>query len=82
MDASTQSTDTTGSFTAAAWDRIAPIMAEIEVLPLLQRLSDGTLPPEVFRHYILQDALYLKHYARCLAIVAAKAPDNAKVLRF
>ncbi|MGO7426266.1 thiaminase II, partial [Rhizobium ruizarguesonis] len=41
MDASTQSTDTTGSFTAAAWDRIAPIMAEIEVLPLLQRLSDG-----------------------------------------
>ena len=57
-------------------------MAEIEALPLLQRLSDGTLPPEVFRHYILQDALYLKHYARCLAIVAAKAPDNAQVLRF
>ena len=57
-------------------------MAEIEVLPLITRLSDGTLPPEVFRHYILQDALYLKHYARCLAIVAAKAPDNAQVLRF
>ena len=56
MDASTQSTETTESFTAAAWDRIAPIMAEIEALPLLQRLSDGTLPPEVFRHYILQDA--------------------------
>ncbi|ARM10541.1 MULTISPECIES: thiaminase II [Rhizobium] len=82
MDASTQSTELTGSFTAPAWDRIAPIMAEIEALPLLTRLSDGTLPPEIFRHYILQDALYLKHYARCLAIVAAKAPDNAQVLRF
>jgi len=82
MDGNMQNTDVTGSFTAAAWDRIAPIMAEIEQLPLLERLSDGTLPPEVFRHYILQDALYLKHYARCLAIVAAKAPDNAQVLRF
>ena len=50
MDASTQSTELTGSFTAAAWDRIAPIMAEIEALPLLTRLSDGTLPPEIFRH--------------------------------
>ncbi len=70
------------SFTAAAWQRIAPIRARIETLPLLERLSDGTLPPEIFRHYILQDALYLKHYARCLAVVAAKAPDNAQVLRF
>jgi thiaminase/transcriptional activator TenA len=72
----------TDSFTAAAWERIASIRASIEALPLLERLSDGTLPPEIFRHYILQDALYLKHYARCLAVVAAKAPDNAQVLRF
>ena len=32
MDASTQRTELTGSFTAAAWDRIAPIMVEIEAL--------------------------------------------------
>ncbi|MGG7578080.1 thiaminase II [Rhizobium sp. Nf11,1] len=82
MDGSLQNIEITGNFTAAAWDRIKPLMAEIERLPLLERLSDGTLPPEVFRHYILQDAIYLKHYARCLAIVAAKAPDNAQVLRF
>jgi thiaminase/transcriptional activator TenA len=71
-----------GSFTAAAWQRIAPIRAKIDVLPLLAKLSDGTLPGKVFRHYILQDTLYLNHYARCLAIVAAKAPDNAQVMRF
>jgi len=82
MDGIAQGTETAESFTTAAWDRIKPIMAEIERLPLLERLSDGTLPSEVFRHYILQDAIYLKHYARCLAIVAAKAPDNAQVLRF
>jgi len=70
------------SFTAAAWRRIAPIREKIDALPLLAKLSDGTLSGEVFRHYILQDTLYLNHYARCLAIVAAKAPDNAKVMRF
>jgi thiaminase/transcriptional activator TenA len=73
---------TTESFTAAAWRRIAPMRQKIDALPLLEKLSDGTLPPEIFRHYILQDALYLNHYARCLAIVAAKAPDSAKVVRF
>jgi thiaminase/transcriptional activator TenA len=73
---------TTGSFTDAAWRKIAPIRSAIDALPLLEKLSDGTLAPEIFRHYILEDALYLNRYARCLAIVAAKAPDNAQVLRF
>src|ERR1700712_1380709 len=73
---------TTGSFTSSAWQRIAPIREKIDALPLLAKLSDGTLSGEVFRHYILQDTLYLNNYARCLAIVAAKAPDNAQVMRF
>lgn len=86
MDGSGQGTEAKGAtaegFTTSAWRKIAPIMERIEALPLLERLSDGTLQPEIFRHYILQDALYLKQYARCLAIVAAKAPENAQVLRF
>lgn len=76
------SDEKTESFTATAWQTIAPIRSAIDALPLLARLSEGTLPAEIFRHYILQDTLYLNQYARCLAIVAAKAPDSPQVLRF
>jgi thiaminase (transcriptional activator TenA) len=44
--------------------------------PFIQGLTDGTLPRDVFRYYIIQDALYLLDYARSLAICAAKAPHD------
>lgn len=70
------------SFTQAAWQEIAPIRAAIDTLPLLEALSTGSLSAPVFKNYIQQDALYLKEYARALAIVAAKAPDGDQMLRF
>lgn len=70
------------NFTTLAWGAIHPIRDAIEQLPLLTKLADGSLPGDVFRHYIMQDALYLHQYARCLAIVAAKAPDGPQMLRF
>lgn len=38
-------------------------------------IADGTLEQEKFKHYIIQDTLYLKDYARTFLIGAAKADD-------
>jgi thiaminase/transcriptional activator TenA len=76
------------SFTQQLWRSIDPIYQAIVVHPFLVGLTDGTLPEEAFRFYVVQDALYLQDYARCLALAAAKAPretwcelfaDHAKV---
>lgn len=44
--------------------------------PFIQGLTDGTLSRDIFRYYIIQDALYLVDYARSLAICAARAPND------
>jgi thiaminase/transcriptional activator TenA len=76
------------SFTQELWRSIDPIYQAIVAHPFLVGLTDGTLPEEAFRFYVVQDALYLQDYARCLALAAAKAPretwcelfaDHAKV---
>ena len=36
-------------------------------------LGRGTLPAESFRHYLLQDYLFLIHYARAWALACCKA---------
>ena len=41
--------------------------------PFVQGLQDGTLEQEKFRHYILQDYLYLTEYAKVFAIGITKA---------
>lgn len=71
-----------GSFAAEAWAKTASIRARIDGLPLLKALSEGTLEPDVFRHYMLQDALYLNQYSRSLAIMATKAPDSEQLTVF
>jgi len=58
------------------WRAIEPIYAEIVRLPFLRGLIDGTLPMDAFRFYIIQDALYLRDYARCLGLAAARAPRS------
>lgn len=63
-------------FSALAWTRIAPIREAIETMPFIRALADGSLPWPNFRFYLAQDAFYLRDYARCLARVAALAPDQ------
>lgn len=41
-----------------------PIWDECAAAPFVQELKNGTLPLEKFKHYIIQDSIYLKHYAR------------------
>lgn len=69
-------------FTADLWRSIAPIYAEILNHPFLQGLTDGTLPKDCFRHYVTQDALYLRDYARALALAGIRSPDEDAFLMF
>ena len=50
--------------------------------PFLRGLSDGTLPRDRFEHYVVQDALYLRTFARGLALLGARAPDDDALLMF
>ncbi|WLD93889.1 thiaminase II [Alkalihalobacillus sp. AL-G] len=43
--------------------------------PFVKGIADGTLPPENFRYYVLQDAYYLSHFAKIQAYGAVKAAD-------
>jgi thiaminase/transcriptional activator TenA len=70
------------SFSAQLWDSISDIYEAILAHPFLTGLTDGTLPEESFAFYVIQDALYLRDYARALAAVASRAPTPAAMRMF
>lgn len=45
--------------------------------PFVQRLSAGTLPLPAFRHYLIQDYLFLIHFARAKAFAVVKGESLA-----
>ena len=55
--------------------RALPIRRAILAHPFIAGVGDGTLPLEIFQHYVRQDYLYLIDYSRVLALAAARAPD-------
>ena len=63
------------SFTQDLWTRAERLRAAIHDLPFNRELAAGTLATDRFRHYMIQDSLYLAAYGRALAIAAARAPD-------
>ena len=64
------------TFTRELWAAIEPIYAAILRHPFLQGLTDGSLSREAFQFYVIQDAHYLREFARSLAIAAARAPKE------
>ncbi|WP_449408574.1 bifunctional hydroxymethylpyrimidine kinase/phosphomethylpyrimidine kinase [Microbacterium maritypicum] len=60
------------------WERIAGIRIGIDDLPFIRGLAAGTLDREPFLHYLQQDALYLREYARVLAEASRLAPTSAE----
>jgi thiaminase/transcriptional activator TenA len=70
------------SFCKTIWEDVAPLRSAILEQPFLRELADGSLPIASFKHYIVQDSLYLAEYARVLAIAAARAPSTAGRLEF
>ncbi len=59
----------------AIWD-------EFYTHPFILGIGDGTLEIEKFRHFMLQDYLYLLEYAKVFAIGAAKAEEPEIVTAF
>lgn len=55
------------------WEHIAAVRADIDELPFITALADGTLARDSFLFYLGQDALYLRDYARVLAEAARLA---------
>jgi thiaminase/transcriptional activator TenA len=66
-----------GSWSAQLWQQIAPTYDAILAHPFLTELADGTLNPDAFAHYVVQDLHYLRDYARALAVLAARADSRA-----
>ena len=64
------------SFTDELWVSIEPIYAAILRHPFIAGLTDGSLPRERFEFYAVQDALYLREFARALAITGGRAPKD------
>lgn len=59
---------------AGWWSEIASIRAQIDGLPFVRGLADGTLSRDAFLGYLAQDALYLRDFARALAEASRLAP--------
>ena len=70
------------SFTQMLWAQIQPLFNKILSHPFIRGLTDATLPAESFQFYIIQDALYLREFARALSIAAAKAPESDTMIMF
>ncbi|WP_307786012.1 bifunctional hydroxymethylpyrimidine kinase/phosphomethylpyrimidine kinase [Rathayibacter sp. SD072] len=65
----------TPAFCEAVWTETEPLRREIDALPFVTALGDGTLERDDFEWYLAQDALYLSEYARVLAVAAQRAPS-------
>jgi thiaminase/transcriptional activator TenA len=70
------------SFSDDAWARIAPIYQKILTMPFNQELAAGSLSRERFIFYMLQDAHYLIHFGKALAVTGARAPDPDAMIQF
>jgi len=70
------------SWTAQLWRGIDGVFDAIAAHPFITGLTDGTLEPDAFAHYVAQDVHYLRAYARALAVVGAKAPTLAETAMF
>jgi thiaminase (transcriptional activator TenA) len=70
------------TFSTELWDSNADVYGAILSHPFITGLTDGTLPESAFAHFVVQDAIYLRDYARALAVVASRAPDSAAMQMF
>src|SRR6266566_3498915 len=68
-------------FCDTAWQHTTKLMAAMTDLPFNRELADGSLAPERFQFYLVQDARYLVGFARALASAAVRA-DAARDVAF
>lgn len=65
-----------------AWESISGIYASIQKMPFIEELTRGTLASAKFEFYIAQDSLYIGHFGRTLAMIAAKCADRHDALAY
>ena len=70
------------SFSAELWAGIEDVYARILEHPFLDGLQSGELDESAFVFYVVQDAHYLREYARALSVCAARAPDEPSIAMF
>ena len=63
------------SFAENIEKKALPIRQAILAHPFVTGVGDGTLPLDQFKHYVMQDYLYLIDFSRVLAMASARAPD-------
>jgi len=66
-------------------ESITPLLDQIFSHDWTIEMIEGTLPTDKFRGYIIQDAIYLHHFLRVLAIVASKCSvteNMQQILKF
>jgi thiaminase/transcriptional activator TenA len=74
---------TTDRFTRSLWARIEDTTwPRILAHPWMDGLTSGSLPEERFRHYVVQDSLYLREFGPALAVLAARSRDEDSMLMF
>jgi thiaminase/transcriptional activator TenA len=64
------------------WSGIEAIYEAILAHPFVTGLTDGSLEQESFQFYVVQDAHYLREYARALSLAAARAPSEPDIAMF
>lgn len=72
---------TTQQFTDRLWEAIGDIYPRILEHPFLEELIAGTLDEEAFKHYIVQDTLYIREYGRAHCIAAGRAETGDDMLQ-
>lgn len=70
------------TFTRSLWTDNHALFAATRDHPFNRELAAGTLPREIFSHYIVQDAHYLEGFSRALALLAAKGWTSDHIVQF
>ena len=70
------------AFTKELWRSASHIYKAILEHPFIKGLTNGNLPVERFKFYVIQDALYLGEFAKTLSLTAAKAPLDDWIVTF
>jgi len=70
------------SFSARLWAGVEDVYAEILAHPFVTGLASGELDRGAFGFYVVQDAHYLREYARVLSVAAARAPSEGDIAMF
>jgi thiaminase/transcriptional activator TenA len=69
-------------FCADAWQRTEKLQRAMIELPFNAELAAGTLSPQRFQFYMVQDSRYLLGFGRALAVAAARSADPDDIAFF